>query len=173
MERTGCLIIHSEECAWLRTMGARLRASGVAVVETDSKSNPESAALDGLRRARRPDGTSILASGEAIWFALALAARMNVDKLALVEPRPAENASARATESFARRNLFFCVADALITEARPSGTSDRLYRKMPNSRIWRLYAGSDEAQGWVFRFLAHASWLDCKPEQPVQRSIFQ
>ena len=82
MERAGCLVIHGGECAYLRAA-----ACGVAIVETDLKSDPENAALDGLRRARRADGTAILASGEAVWFARALAARMNLDKLALIEPR--------------------------------------------------------------------------------------
>ncbi|MDY3025291.1 MAG: hypothetical protein SOR74_00110 [Candidatus Faecivicinus sp.] len=165
MERTGCLVIHGGECAYLRATAARLRTCGVAIVETDLKSDSENAALDGLRRARRADGTAILASGEAIWFALALAARMNVDKLALIEPRSARDANARAMESFARRNLFFCVSDALIVESRPGGASERIYRKMLNSRVWRLNSDGEEAMNWVVRFLTCENWLDCEPEK--------
>ena len=57
------------------------------------------------------------------------------------------------------------LSDALIFESRPGGASERIYRKMLNSRVWRLNSDGEEAMNWFVRFLTCENWLDCEPEK--------
>ena len=113
-----------------RVLAARLRAGGIGVVRVETNTGIQEAALDGLRCARGKERTMIAASGEKVWAALALAARMNVDRLALINPCPAECAETRKMQFFAMRNLFFCVSDVLVIERGDGRAFDRTVKRL-------------------------------------------
>ena len=157
----GCLLMVGENEG--RVLAARLRAGGIGVVRVETNTGIQEAALDGLRCARGKERTMIAASGEKVWAALALAARMNIDRLALINPCPAECAETRKMQFFAMRNLFFCVSDVIVIERGDGRAFDRTVKRLSNSRVWRMTGATEaEIMDWTEEFLKCADFSECE-----------
>lgn len=143
-EPVGCLLIG--ETMRMHALCERLNENGVETFFAQRGGDLLSSVQEGLYRARRPGGVCIAAEGEMWAAALALAAQLSVERVALIEPtdrfRSPSNDQERQLvrlKSFVRRNLFFCVSDVLMLEGdgEPAGRLDALCRRMCNARVWR------------------------------------
>lgn len=140
----GCLLIG--ETMRMRALRERLNESGVETFFAQQGADLLSSVQEGLYKARRPGGVCIAAEGEMWAAALALAAQLSVERVALIEPtdrcRSPRNDWERQIirlKSFVRRNLFFCVSDVLLLEGdgETARRLDALCRRMCNARVWR------------------------------------
>ena len=103
--------------------------------------------------------------------ALALAARMNVDRLALINPCPAECAEMRKMQFFAMRNLFFCVSDVLVIERGDGRAFDRTVKRLSNSRVWRMTSATEaEIMDWTEEFLKCDDFSECEGQIPARQA---
>jgi len=146
-ESVGCLILG--ETKRMRALRRLLYDLGIDTVSMPRGGDLFSSAQEGLQAARRRGSVCIAAEGEMWAPALALAAQMCVERVALIAPTDFAKIPESETEkqiarlkNFSRRNLFFCVSDVLVLEQCADAESDRridrLCRKMCNSRLRRL-----------------------------------
>lgn len=171
MVNRGCLMLNGECDRRMQALEARLRENGIGTVNAAAHGSIQDSALDGLRRARGREQTMITASGETVWVALALAARMNVDRLVLIDPRPAERAEMREIQFFAARNLFFCVSDVLVIGSDNARAFDKTVKKLLNSRVWRMNgAKNTEIIAWSAEFLICEDFSKCESEHSAQQA---
>lgn len=139
----GCLMLGGGEFA--RALSRRLAESGAQVERADGETLD--AARDGLFRISRRARVCAAAVGKNWATALALAAQLRVDRLALFRPEFGARRSPAA--AFARRNLFFCVSEILIFDGADAAAlkeTDALCRGLCNAQIWRVPGGKDDAQ---------------------------
>lgn len=165
-EAVGCLLMGEISGNHMDELRRRLDEHGVETVGATGRTNRWLAAQEGLFAARRRGGTCIAAEGEWWPEALALAAQLNVDRIALIFPEQADAARHNSPLGFLRRNLFFCVADVLVLESNCDAQMLRelngLFRRMCNARIWRMEAGTTRMRSLetAARFLASKDWID-------------
>lgn len=148
----------------MEVLRRRLDESGVKTVGASKRTDRWLAAQEGLFAARRHGGTCIAAEGEWWTEALALAAQLNVDRIALIFPEHSEKVQYNPPLGFLRRNLFFCVADVLVLENTQDAQMMRelngLFRRMCNARVWRMEAEKTKVRPLetAVRFLAAKDW---------------
>ena len=97
--------------------------------------------------------------------ALALAAQLRVDRLVLF--RPEFGARRSPAETFARRNLCFCVSEILIFDGADAASlkeTDALCRGLCSAQIWRVPGGNDDAQTAARFLLAEDAQSTFPPE---------
>lgn len=145
----GCLMLDGGEFS--RTLSRRLADGGAQVERADGETLD--AARDGLFRISRRARVCAAGVGKSWATALALAAQLRVDRLALF--RPEFGARRSPAEAFARRNLCFCVSEILIFDGADAASmreTDALCRGLCSAQIWRAPGGKDDAQ-MAARFL--------------------
>lgn len=165
LEPVGCLLIGGERHDRLGVLREKLHLCGVQTVRTGRADNLLHAVQEGLYAARRPGGACIAAEGEMWAAALALAAQMHVDRVALIaptdfirSPRDAWEKQIGWMKSFAQRNLFFCVSEVLLLEE----TCDERSRKRVETICRRLCNATVRRAS-----LADERWTKCK-QSPME-----
>lgn len=163
-ESVGCLLMGEFSGGRMDELRRQLDESGVKTVDASKRTDRWLAAQEGLFAARRHGGTCIAAGGGWWPEALALAAQLNVDRVALIFPERSEAARYNPPLGFLRRNLFFCVADVLVLENAQDVQMTRelnsLFRRMCNARVWRMEAEKTKVRPLetAARFLAVKDW---------------
>lgn len=145
----GCLLIGDTAHGRMRALRDRLDARGVATVDLSRNGDLLCSAQEGLRAARQSDGACVAAEGELWAAALALAAQLSVDRVALILPTDHRNPKdewerqIERLKGFARRNLFFCVSDVLVLEQQSDRRIDQVCRRLCNARVQRMRLSGD------------------------------
>ena len=159
-ERMGCLLIGEAAGGRLGALRERLRAAGVATQRVaPGGADFLEAAQAALYETRGARGACVAAEGACWPVALALAAQLSVDRVALFEPEaegaPESRGALGRIEAYARRNLFFCVADVLVLEGAGGARSlERVWRGLCNARVERVS-------------LRDQKWTNCK-QSPIE-----
>ncbi len=138
IQPVGCLLLGESDR--ISALGRILTSQDVRISLPGADRNLLYSAQEGLFAARLPGGACIAAEGEMCWAALAVAALLSVERVALIAPRePGQNTERDRQlvrlRGFARRNLFFCVADVLVLEDGHS--MDATLRRLCNARVRR------------------------------------
>lgn len=147
-DAVGCLLISERNGGRLEPLEALLREQGTPTVRIVGESSLGTA-QEGLRRARGPGGVCVAAEGEMWAAALALAAQLPVDRIALIAPEDrtmsawdGQSRRMHRLKAYARRNLFFCISSVLLletfTEERSDRRVDELCRRLCNASVQRL-----------------------------------
>lgn len=145
-ESVGCLLLGE---TWrMHELKERLNACSVETAKPALDGDLLCAAQEGLRSVRRNDGLCCVAAEGELWTAaLALAAQLCVDRVALITPtnrmkRPKNNFERQIErlKGYACRNLSFCVSEVLVLEeadVQDARRMDAVLKRMCNSRIYR------------------------------------
>ena len=157
--KVGCLLIGDRKGIWCGRIRGLLQERKAATEEVFSCSGNLEQALEKFGRIRRCEAACVAAEGPFWSIALALAIRLNVDRIILLMPEKTECCRGDAAEQqlyrYVHRNLFFCVSEVLIVENnnREACVSDdisALCRQMINSHIWRMRMPDMQKDGDVF-----------------------
>lgn len=143
----GCLVIG--ETMHMRALYEKLEECGVDMTAIGKSDHLLTEAQEALCTVRRAGGVCIVAEGEMWPVALALAAQLIVDRIALIAPtdrlkktRDNFEKQIERLKGYARRNLFFCVSEVLILEEsiddRSARCVDGLCRGLCNSKVYRI-----------------------------------
>lgn len=143
----GCLLIGDTKR--MRALREQLAACGVPTVSAVQGGDLLGAAQEGLCAARQPGGACVAAEGELWAAALALAAQLSVERVALIAPtdrseNPKDDWERQIVrlKGYACRNLFFCVSEVLVLEGesdvRSAKRIDLLCRRLCNARVHRV-----------------------------------
>ena len=159
----GCLVIDdlAGRGGRLTALEDGLRSGGVRVrrFEDDGAGDLHGHLQEALLAARGSGGADILAVGAGCGAALALAAQLPVDRLALLE-LPAEHSGTPAgralrrrvapVERFVRRNMALCVSQVLLIapdNAPQRHRLARMARALTNARVTRAFLRGDGESG--------------------------